>query len=609
MGDIVLGRFEVRKSLGVGCLGTAVSVFDRKRLRRAVLKAFHPAVAPSESVKHQFLGWMGEQALSHSSVAPILESGVDAEGRLFVIRDFVEGTPLRTILEERRASRAPLSPVEVASIVDKLARVYADLPGFAHGCLAPERIWLDGDEPLESELFVTSSAEGRGFPPQVVWHRVRSVPLARGYVPPELLMGRTPNRRSDVYAVGVLIGELLTGAIFEGQAKVFRVESTEIDEGVFKIVEKAVQALPNRRYVDVHELNEALGEFVSVPVGGPKEVPPQYTFKDAPDTEVVAIPGTEEGSPKQDEVIFEDTAQVSMEEVIRAHGDAVAKETAREDDTPLRPPARTNARKVPSPVELPRSRMPSVPPPLPKPGPRMPSRMPPPVPAQANLPSRIPPPVPNAAKQPSRVPPPAPAGQPSRVPPPAPRRADDSFKQSDPRDETKKTRKEPSVPGTEAPLSISKAAEKLEQQADEAVVKSTDELLKRADRLDGVDPRLVRAAHTLETEKIRDKSIEAAKILRDKGEQLDGIDPRFLRAAAKLEQAKVRGGSARKGKKDDSEEVDGEARDEPSDAVISFLAPPVASPSSSVTGFPKNRQTGVHRVPSASRPRPPKPSK
>jgi hypothetical protein len=137
------------------------------------------------------------------------------------------------------------------------------------------------------------------------------------------------------------------------------------------------------------------------------------------------------------------------------------------------------------------------------------------------------------------------------------------------------------------------AAHVLEKQAAEAERQSADELIRRAGRLDGVDPRLVRAAHTLDSEKRRTKSMKAAELLRDKSENLEGIDPRLLRAAAKLEEAKVHDpsrGAIGKGADSANEQS------KPSDSVISFLSPPTTKHSSDVLGFPENRKQGVRPV-------------
>ena len=89
--------------------------------------------------------------------------------------------------------------------------------------------------------------------------------------------------------------------------------------------------------------------------------------------------------------------------------------------------------------------------------------------------------------------------------------------------------------------SLGEVANRLEKRATDAERESAEELLRRARRLDGVDPRLVRAAHSLESDRRGARSRQAAQILRQRAENLDGVDPRFLRAAASLEETKVSG--------------------------------------------------------------------
>jgi len=144
------------------------------------------------------------------------------------------------------------------------------------------------------------------------------------------------------------------------------------------------------------------------------------------------------------------------------------------------------------------------------------------------------------------------------------------------------------------------AAEKLEAQAAAAQRASTEELIKRARRLDGVDPRFIRAAYSIDSDRRGGRSQKAAELLRQRGEDLGDINPRFLRAAARLEEARVSDGN-------DQRVVDEETPDEvaasekeedwrrqleesSSDSVISFLAPAVMEKSSEVRGFPENQR-------------------
>lgn len=162
--------------------------------------------------------------------------------------------------------------------------------------------------------------------------------------------------------------------------------------------------------------------------------------------------------------------------------------------------------------------------------------------------------------------------------------------------------------------SLNNALSKLESQASLAEARSTEELIRRADRLEGVDPRFVRAAHRLESEKRGSRSRQAAEVLRSKTDNLDGIDPRFLRAAARLEQARVSdvpitGLHDMEKLRREADENNEDWRDRmealKEDSVISFIAPPVMTDAGEVAGFPRTQQRGQRSRAPAPSPAPP----
>ena len=163
--------------------------------------------------------------------------------------------------------------------------------------------------------------------------------------------------------------------------------------------------------------------------------------------------------------------------------------------------------------------------------------------------------------------------------------------------------------------SMKDAVDKLEAQASAAMDETAEELLRHAERLDGVDPRFVRAAHTLEADRRGASSRQAAEILKEKATNLEGIDPRFLRAAARLEEAKVHDTSSVvkveevQGKEEAEEGDEWRERMEATseDSVISFLAPPVVERAPEVRGFPHSVQRKPQPRPPVAPPRAPAP--
>ena len=168
---------------------------------------------------------------------------------------------------------------------------------------------------------------------------------------------------------------------------------------------------------------------------------------------------------------------------------------------------------------------------------------------------------------------------------------------------------------TEDASTLEDAVANLVSRTRQAERESTEELVKHADRLEGVNPRFVRAAHKLEVEKRGGDSRRVDEVLRERATDLDGINPRFLRAAAKLENAKI--SEVPITGLHEMKEIEAETSDEDwrkrigtskEDSVISFVVPPVVSRSSEVIGFPRTQQRGVHKGPPPPAPPPRRPT-
>jgi len=159
---------------------------------------------------------------------------------------------------------------------------------------------------------------------------------------------------------------------------------------------------------------------------------------------------------------------------------------------------------------------------------------------------------------------------------------------------------------------LDSAVAKLEAEAARAEQASTEELIKHAARLEGVDPRFVRAAYAIESGRRGGKARKAAERIRERGAELEGIDPRLLRAAARLEEAQISeitNVTRRPEEPADDDPASDDWRErmaaEGEASVISFIAPPVTDRPHEVRGFPRTIRRGGAPPPSPPGPPPP----
>ena len=260
-------RYRVERELGQGGMATVYLAEDLRHRRKVAIKVVHPelsAVIGSE----RFLKEIELTAnLQHPHILALFDSG-SANGQLFYVMPFVEGESLRDRLV--REKQLPIDVAvrlakEVASALD-----YAHRHGVVHRDIKPENILLHDGSALVADFGIALAMQQAGG------GRMTQTGMSLGtpsYMSPEQAMGeREIGPRSDVYALGAVTYEMLTGeAPFTGPtaqsivAKVMTEEPASIilrRKTVPSIVEQAVltalQKLPADRWGSAKEFSDAL---------------------------------------------------------------------------------------------------------------------------------------------------------------------------------------------------------------------------------------------------------------------------------------------------------------------------------------------------------------
>jgi eukaryotic-like serine/threonine-protein kinase len=261
-------RYRIERELGAGGMATVYLARDLRHDRDVAIKVLEPelgAVLGGE----RFLSEIRTTArLQHPHILPLLDSG-DAGGLLYYVMPLATGETLRARLERERQL-----PIDDAL---RIAREVADALGYAHSHgivhrdIKPENILLQGGHALVADfgiaLAVTSAAGSR----------MTQTGLSLGtpqYMSPEQAMGeRTIDARSDIYALGAVTYEMLTGEPpFTGasvQAIVAKVLSEKptpvrtlrdtVPPGIEHAVLAALAKLPADRFASASDFSAALG--------------------------------------------------------------------------------------------------------------------------------------------------------------------------------------------------------------------------------------------------------------------------------------------------------------------------------------------------------------
>jgi eukaryotic-like serine/threonine-protein kinase len=180
-------------------------------------------------------------SLTHANIVPIYELGM-VDGTYFLALEYIDGPPLREIIEQ-----GPVSPFLAGYIVEQVLRGldYAHRRGVVHRDLSAANVMVSRDGEVKIVDF--------GIAAPVDARAVRGG--SRGYVAPEQEAGGRAEPRSDLYAVGVLMWELISGKRFDGTPPV---ASTPLQ----RIIQKATAHDPEERFVDAATMLQAVSRFM-----------------------------------------------------------------------------------------------------------------------------------------------------------------------------------------------------------------------------------------------------------------------------------------------------------------------------------------------------------
>ncbi len=216
-GEVVADRYRVLRLLGEGAMG---AVYEAEHVfigRRVALKVLHPRFARSpEAVARFTREARAAAALGHPHIVAVTDFGSHA-GRPFLVMDLLRGEPLA----ERLLSARALAPAEACRVVGEVlsALASAHAIGVVHRDLKPENVFLCDDRGGAAKLL--DFGVSKFHPPGARAAHVTQdgTPIGTpSYMAPEQWTGqRDVDLRADLYAAGVLLYELLTGALpFEG---------------------------------------------------------------------------------------------------------------------------------------------------------------------------------------------------------------------------------------------------------------------------------------------------------------------------------------------------------------------------------------------------------
>ncbi len=316
VGQVIDERFEIRSFLGQGGMGTVYRAWQRSIGREVAIKMIDKRHGSDEMAVRRFLreARLASQ-LSQPNTVSIFDVGQSKDGRLFLAMELIRG---RT-LEEVVAADGAFTPQRAAHVGTQLCDAL-DAAGrlqIVHRDLKPANVIVLDDPPgrdlikvLDFGLAKSLTGEESGATQSGL---IVGTPR---YMAPEVLMGAAHTAASDLYAVGVILGEIVTGSLMWNTSSFAvllanKVDgsslTSEIPPGLRSIVVRLIAADPARRYVSPMELRDALLPIVegrqpdpggatvelqaiAAPARPSKQGMPKVSFRAAPAREATPAP-------------------------------------------------------------------------------------------------------------------------------------------------------------------------------------------------------------------------------------------------------------------------------------------------------------------------------
>jgi serine/threonine protein kinase len=265
------GRYVLGEQLGVGGMGAVYAAVDLARTECVAIKIGHcDEVIADVIARHMARELSAGRATRHPNVVTVLDGGCD-EGRPFIVMELATGRTLSELAAQ------DLSTARVGAIVDQLLAGLSAIhdAGYVHGDVKPDNVLVTrGSDGLDRVTIIDLGlACEHGRSPSATTEE-RVISGTPHYLAPELAQGAAKTVASELYAVGVVLYELLTGTTpFAGDG-ILEILRQQLDDEVMapsqrapqlnlsialeRVVLRALHKEPHERYASASEFRSAL---------------------------------------------------------------------------------------------------------------------------------------------------------------------------------------------------------------------------------------------------------------------------------------------------------------------------------------------------------------
>ena len=273
IGQTVLGNYVVEKAIGRGAMGAIYQAKHRTLGRKVAIKVLRTNLRNDPEEQERFHAEAETIArLSHPNVVTILDFGTTNDGAPCIVTEFINGETISDILD----TEGPIEPWRATKLIHQVlsALIEAHGMGIVHRDIKCDNIMVqrlrDGREQVKLVDFGISIMEGRrnrdsGY--------IFGTPL---YMCPEQCQGKLPDGRGDLYSLGVVFFEMLTGEplfyfdnpydylnahVSMPPPKPTELADQPIPEAIERVILKLLEKAPEQRFQSAQEVKQALDQW------------------------------------------------------------------------------------------------------------------------------------------------------------------------------------------------------------------------------------------------------------------------------------------------------------------------------------------------------------
>lgn len=269
-GQTINDRYQVIKSIGEGGMANVYLGYDTILNRNVAIKVLRGDLAADEKFVRRFQREaLSASSLSHPNIVEVYDVG-DDNGQYYIVMEYVEGRHLKSLLKKRNSLTLNEVLDIMLQITDGMASAHDSY--IIHRDIKPQNILiLDNGQVKITDFGIAMAINSTQLT------QTNSVMGSVHYLPPEQASGKGSSLKSDVYSMGILMFELLTGVLpFKGDNAVeialkhlkeplpnLKDILPNIPQSVENIVLKATSKNPKNRYNDAREMHEDLKTVLS----------------------------------------------------------------------------------------------------------------------------------------------------------------------------------------------------------------------------------------------------------------------------------------------------------------------------------------------------------